>query len=157
MTRAHTTRYVAGLAFDKAGHNLALIKKERPLWQKGCLNAIGGKILHDEAIEDAMRREFREETGVDITGWVPFVRLVGERIEESWVVYFFVTFTDLVREVRTTTDEKVELYDVSTIRRFASVAERNDLITNLFWLVPMALHKPVMNGLWHTIRDTAGH
>jgi hypothetical protein len=37
-------RYVAGLAFSEDGTRVALIRKNRPLWQIGFLNAIGGHI-----------------------------------------------------------------------------------------------------------------
>ena len=37
-------KYVAGFLFSNDYKYVALIKKEKPAWQKGKLNAIGGKI-----------------------------------------------------------------------------------------------------------------
>jgi 8-oxo-dGTP pyrophosphatase MutT (NUDIX family) len=57
-------RYSAGLAFSKDGTCFALIRKNRPLWQAGFLNAIGGEIEPGELPLDAMMREFREEASL---------------------------------------------------------------------------------------------
>jgi len=57
------TNYVLGFVFNKSRTKVALIKKNRPEWQAGKLNGIGGKIEENEACVDAMSREFLEETG----------------------------------------------------------------------------------------------
>jgi hypothetical protein len=49
-------RYVAGFLFDSALHNVLLIEKQKPEWQVGMLNAIGGKIEGDELPMDAKCR-----------------------------------------------------------------------------------------------------
>jgi 8-oxo-dGTP pyrophosphatase MutT (NUDIX family) len=83
--------YVVGFAFDTYGR-VALIRKNRPEWQAGQLNGIGGHVetacersdhinsRHDAAcrghLEDpyvAMVREFEEETGRRVEGWQKFV------------------------------------------------------------------------------------
>jgi hypothetical protein len=50
------TKYVVGLAFDDEGR-VALIEKNRPAWQRGLLNGIGGKIEGDEMPVETMIRE----------------------------------------------------------------------------------------------------
>jgi 8-oxo-dGTP diphosphatase len=60
-----TIRYVVGFAIDFEDDCVLLIKKNRPAWQAGKLNGIGGKIEGNERPEDAMCREFLEETGVE--------------------------------------------------------------------------------------------
>lgn len=55
--------YVAGFLFSENLLSVALIRKEKPAWQKGCLNAIGGKIEENETPFEAMKREFTEEAG----------------------------------------------------------------------------------------------
>ena len=59
------TNYVAGFVFRKEGTEVALIKKNKPDWQRGKLNGVGGKVEpFDDSDHQAMAREFREETGV---------------------------------------------------------------------------------------------
>jgi 8-oxo-dGTP pyrophosphatase MutT (NUDIX family) len=147
---------------------VALIRKARPPWQAGLLNGVGGKIepedwspffVHDMPAPEpvalrAMRREFREETGVDFDRWEPMVRLVavstedraGSITEEPGVVWFMRAQVDArtLDRVRTCTDEEVEVHLVRNligpasndvqVRRFRSVP-------NLRWLLPLAAHR----------------
>ena len=64
--------YVAGFLFSEGLTTIALIEKQKPTWQKGKHNAIGGKIEPNETADEAMRREFREETGFDVPNWTMF-------------------------------------------------------------------------------------
>lgn len=59
---------------------VALVEKNRPEWQKGRMNGIGGHIEEGEAPWDAMVREFWEETGcrTEQLRWKNFVTLSGE-------------------------------------------------------------------------------
>ncbi len=43
-----------------------LIEKLKPEWQVGCLNGIGDHIEENETPEEAMIREFKEETSLDL-------------------------------------------------------------------------------------------
>lgn len=62
------TNYVAGFAFsDRDPRNILMVRKEQPSWQKGKLNAIGGKVQPLESVAHAMIREFYEETGINTT------------------------------------------------------------------------------------------
>ena len=55
--------YVAGFLFSPDRSRVLLIRKNRPAWQAGKLNGLGGKIEPGETPPQAMRREFREEQG----------------------------------------------------------------------------------------------
>lgn len=77
--------YVAGFAFDYALDEVLLVRKQRPQWQAGKLNAIGGKIEPGERPLDAMRREFTEETTLNVFDWEMFCVLRGD----GFVVHFF--------------------------------------------------------------------
>lgn len=129
MTEDLKAAYVAGFLFSSDAADVALIRKERPAWQHGKLNAIGGRILPGEDSIDAMRREFREETGIDISKWHRFATLGDVR---GWRVEFFVAFDDLVYDCRTMTDEVVSIYTADQL----PIA----CIPNLEWLVPLALY-----------------
>ena len=58
--------YVMGLIYDDIGRVL-LIKKNRPKHQVGKWNGVGGKIEEGENPLQAMTREIKEETNLDIT------------------------------------------------------------------------------------------
>lgn len=55
--------YVLGLAFTNTG--VLMVKKNRPKWQEGLLNFVGGKVEDEEYSLFAMIREFKEETGIE--------------------------------------------------------------------------------------------
>ena len=70
--------YTIGIVFS---HNLKcvfLLRKNRPDWQAGKLNGIGGHIEEGEEPLNAMRREALEETGYKGI-WIPFGVFHGDR------------------------------------------------------------------------------
>lgn len=95
-------RYCLGFAFDDLG-SVALMQKNRPEWQRGLWNGIGGKLEEGELVIDSMRREFREETGVLVQDWDVVGRMSGPGFDISVLT---TTHRD-VRGVMQTTDELV--------------------------------------------------
>lgn len=122
------TEYVAGFMIDLLGR-VALVEKNRPEWQKGRMNGIGGHIEEGEAPWDAMVREFWEETGcrTEQLRWKNFVTLSGE----DFKVYFFVYHINRLPTLLTTTDEKIVTPAIEELTVF-------NCIPNLTWLIPMA-------------------
>lgn len=122
--------YVAGLLFSEDKRHVALVRKNRPEWQAGRLNAIGGKIEPGEAPYQAMRREFIEETGVDRYDWKRFAVLTGEH----FVVHFYAAFnTEALKAAQTKEDEEIEHWYVPTVLNDTS------LMPNLRVMIPLAL------------------
>lgn len=121
-------KYVVALTFSN--DKVLLIRKLKPEWQKGKLNGIGGKIEGKEYPVEAIRREFREETGVDISEyyWELFCVLNGSNVR----IFFFRTDQD-VSEARTIEKEKIEWVKFNPLPK--------DVIENLKWLIPMAYSK----------------
>lgn len=171
--------YVVGFAFfDMASYfKVLLTKKNRPPWQEGKLNGLGGKInvpesiplkdffsnkeLHVESPTQAMRREFTEESGLDIPEdkWTLYARLYGEKDihvdSEPWEVFFFYTqisretwmhidfpFTDEILSInrpffsKTGNDEQLIFIPGKT---GFHLLEQYPHVPNLPWLIQMAL------------------
>lgn len=119
------TEYVAGFMFD--ADRVALVVKNRPAWQAGRMNGIGGHIEPGETPEDAMVREFKEETGYQWKAdWHKFAELSGD----GWKVHFFYSYGnhDLLK---CPTDEIIISIPCDRINHV-------NCIPNLTWLVPMA-------------------
>jgi len=85
-------KYVVGFFFDKSMSNIALIRKQKPQWQAGLLNGIGGKVEDSELPKVAMWREFKEEAGLNTSQltWVNFCTMSGVNNDGSaFEVEFF--------------------------------------------------------------------
>lgn len=125
--------YCLGFAFPRIvlqEEEVILIQKEKPAFQKGKLNGVGGKVEDMEPSQDAMVREFFEETGVQTTRqeW----RHVCTLFFEDAQVDVFAACDVRFWSCKTTTNERVDCYKVSALW-----CEKR--MSNLAWLVPMAL------------------
>jgi 8-oxo-dGTP diphosphatase len=135
--------YVLGFLFDDKETKVALIEKQKPAWQKGFLNGIGGLIESKDidachlASNNAMAREFMEETGVStyIDCWTHFCTMRGK----DWVVLCYKqSNTKFLKEVRTMTKERVVIVPLKDLHK-------HKVLSNIHWLIPMALDKNMGN------------
>ncbi len=124
LTEENKKQYVVGFLFND--DKVALIEKNRPEWQIGRLNGIGGHIEKGELPLEAMKREFSEEAGDFIERWEYYCTM---NYPES-IVYFFRLFGDY--QITTKTDEKVGWYSVNNLP--------DNVIPNLNFLIPLALY-----------------
>ena len=99
--------YVVGFLFSNDYRWVTLIRKNRPDWQAGKYNGVGGKVERGEAVQDAMVREFFEETGVKTKwdDWDEFALLQGSKGDTIYV--FSAVSTPYLSAVKTQTDEEV--------------------------------------------------
>ena len=121
-------RFVLGLAFDKARQKVVLIEKNRPDYQAGLLNGVGGKVEDvDQDALDAMRREFHEECGVETerTDWHEYACMKGAFGE----VIVFCAFNDIFLASTQQTDEDICILDVT----HSDIVRRS--VKNLFLLI----------------------
>ena len=127
---SNPVEYVAGFVFDKSHERVILIRKNRPTWQAGRLNGVGGHIEPGESSLEAMRREFEEESGCDLDQWSAFATIKG-----PWgSVEFFRIFTDdAFNLVYSRTDEHIEKYRIAEL-------PWDQCIPNLSWLIPLGLY-----------------
>lgn len=126
--------YVVGFVFDSTKSQVLLIKKERPEWQKGRYNGIGGLVESNELSDSAMTRECKEECGLEISDWILFAIVECPTIR----LYYFKAFVDLkyLFQMKSLTDEEVimcHLYNYS----------KNYFLTKMVqpssWILLMAL------------------
>jgi 8-oxo-dGTP diphosphatase len=135
--------YVVGFAFNSELTDVVLIKKNRPAWQAGKLNGVGGKAHLGEMAMFAMSREFKEETGVYVAPvkWECFATLEScvpspdQTRPLHNIINFFRTELSDLRIVETMTDESVQTCTISCL------FENHETIPDLRWLIPMALRK----------------
>jgi len=123
------TRAVCGFLFSPEMDRVVLIRKNRPEWQAGLLNGVGGKVEEDEFAEQAVAREFAEETGMRVDHWRAFC-LHRDKSHGYEVVYY--AAVGAVESARTTTDEEIVVCAVADVPHL-------EVIPNLRWLIPMAL------------------
>jgi len=121
------TEYVVGFAFAHDHGSVLLIRKNRPEWQLGRLNGVGGKIEAGEGPQWAMAREIREETGLEIGFWQEFVILNGAETR----VHFFRAFDDAIGTARRLTPEQPIICHPGALPA--------DVVPGLTWLIPLAL------------------
>lgn len=127
------THYVAGFFFDQSGEHVLLVRKNRPKWQAGKLNGVGGHIEQGESPLDAMVREFYEETDAQTMhrDWRQFATVGGN----GFTVHFFEN-RSIFPIYKTVTDEDIGIYQVDQL-----LAGKYPMISNLRWLIPLALDK----------------
>lgn len=125
-------KYVLGFAFNKDKDYVVMIKKNRPDWQAGLWNGVGGKVDGDELPHNAMVREFHEETGV-ITRLGDWSRVgtIKETTKDA-EVYVFTSSDDDYMYADTKTDEEIAILSVNCI-----VTGGIDVIDNIPFLLEL--------------------
>lgn len=110
---------------------VVLIEKQRPEWQKGKLNGVGGHMEKGESPLKTMTREFEEEAGITVDDW--HVDIIMK--SDLWRVYFFSTFApyEIVKNVESKTDEEIIIIPVEKIHEYP-------VISNLKWIVPFCCY-----------------
>lgn len=120
--------YVLGFMFSPDLDKVVLIEKNRPYWQKGKLNGVGGHIEPGETPIEAMVREFKEEAGLDIhpENWIH----VASMREHGASVMVFACWAAGYANAAPQTDESILIVDPFYI-------PRRLVVPNLKWLIPM--------------------
>jgi 8-oxo-dGTP diphosphatase len=123
--------FVLALLYTADRTQVVLMRRTRPAWQAGRVNALGGRLKDGELAKDAARREVREESGVDVAQWIEV--LVWEDAE--YRMHVMRAVSELARGARTMEDQEVFLADIDALPA--------NVIDNLRWLVPLALDADV--------------
>lgn len=123
-------KYVVGFCFSVDHSHVAIMLKNRPDYQAGLHNGLGGKVEQDEKPKHAMAREFEEETGVHIlaNNWQP----AGIKTDnENYYIDVFYSRTDQVYQCRTIEDEEVLVVKVSEIDNYEFFDDAKEIIKKL--------------------------
>jgi len=131
-------RYVLGFIFDEARDHVLLSHKNRPSWQRGRLNGIGGKVEPNETPLGVMRRQCEEETNLSGLDW----QHIATMVHGSSSITVFATFTQAVFHAIRKMDEVLQIFP------HRNLPERR-ILPNLPVLIALALDesgitKPVL-------------
>jgi len=126
--------YVVGFLFSKDLKSVLLIRKKKPDWQVGRLNGIGGKVEQNESPYDAIKREFKEETDLQIDWW----KLKVKMNTPDCLVYFYASIGKL-EYAKKMTEEDLLIYQVNEIS-----SDKINTIYNLKWLIRLCLESTVI-------------
>ncbi len=124
--------YCLGFLFNIDRDSVLLIEKQKPPWQKGKLNGVGGLIEDGENAEQAMVREFYEETGVKLPNWE--CNGILSHPEMGGIVWLFRAFSDELYKCSSQTIETLHIYTLCNLIRLYTTPSLN----NLKFLIPLA-------------------
>lgn len=121
-------KYVVGFAID--GQNILLLKKNRgPEFLIGKLNGVGGKVEPGESFQEAMEREFIEETSCPYNlEW----RYALELEYSNCIIQFFYSITGLKSNNVTLIAEDEELFWFNVLDD-----DKDELVQNLNFILPL--------------------
>ena len=121
--------YVLAFLYDVNMKYVALVKKNKPDWQKGKYNGIGGKVEPGESPIYACSREFLEETGVEINinFWEHFLTFKGP----EYKVHCFASTSDKVFNCQTIEREEIHILKVKELNY-------DMCVYNLRWIIPLS-------------------
>lgn len=109
------------------------IEKNRPAWQAGRVNLIGGRIEEGESPEDAAIRELKEETGLD-NKFAP--RLCGTMGDGMFKIHVFEIFVNEPFSKLAPRDGETE---VPFWASWGDMKEDRRLLPNLRVIVPLCM------------------
>jgi len=123
-------KYTLGFLFSKDLKKVLLIHKNRPEWQAGKINGLGGKIEENETPKDCITREVKEETSLTTKNkdWHLVGTLHSSFFETSVLC---AQYQNSFGQEESTTDEIIEWFSVKDLP--------TNIMSNLSWLIPLCL------------------
>ena len=125
-------KFTLGFIFDTSLQNVLLIHKERPTWQKGKVNGIGGKYEKEEDSVCCISREVQEETTLTIAPdkWT-HVGVIKQGIGDVDVLTTM--YSGDAKDAKSTDEEIVRWYGLNQLPE--------NIVNNLEWLILLARDK----------------
>lgn len=127
-------QYTHSLAFifNQSLDRVILIQKQRPSWQKGLWNGLGGKVEPRENLLECVKREVHEESGLDISqaSWYQ----MADMSSQTWRVGVLATdmATNNLPPVVSATGEDVNWFETTRLPQ---------VVDNLIWLIPLCQNR----------------
>lgn len=122
--------FTVGFIFTENRGEVLLILKDRPTWQAGLWNGVGGKVEKDESLTSCISREVFEETNILIPEQV--WKTVGDIAGNNWHVTIFTTTLSTPITPEQKTSEKPQWHKLSELPQ--------NIVENLTILIPACLH-----------------
>ena len=122
--------YTVGFIFTQNQEKVLLILKDRPTWQVGLWNGVGGKVEKDETLIECISREVKEETNIHIPleSWIT----VGTMQGKGWHVTIFTTIIEKELPPIQKTSEKPQWHTLSS--------PPHNIVPNLSIIIPACRH-----------------
>jgi 8-oxo-dGTP diphosphatase len=128
-----TKEYVLGFVFNEEGDRVLLIHKQRPDYQQGKWNGLGGKIEDGEIPKMAMMREFFEECGIFLSKWEDRGRFGND----EWCVHVLTGIAD-IEQAQQTTDEPVQSFPITDLPFMTTMPHTS-------WLINLCRDKTIQD------------
>jgi len=122
--------FTLGFIFDSSHKKVLLVHKQKPEWQKGKINGIGGKLEDGESHVACISRETREESCLIIPedAWV-FLGLLSTK--NSWRIHtYMTTYEGEMTDAQKGDHEEIEWFSCDELPE--------ECIANLRWIIPFA-------------------
>lgn len=123
-------KFSLGFIFDKTLEKVLLIHKNRPVWQAGKINGIGGKIESNEDCLECIVRETEEESGLKTApqAWHQVATMQGADWE---IAVFYCIYNGAKDDAVMNEDQPVEWFAVNNLPE--------NVLYNLRWLIPLCI------------------
>jgi 8-oxo-dGTP pyrophosphatase MutT (NUDIX family) len=122
---------VLGFSFSKYYDKVLLILKNRPEWQAGDLNGVGGHIKENESPLQAMEREMLEEAGLGpLDAIEPWKLIAVGQCRMDAKLHIFANRAQ-IDECISMTDERISIEPIVDLPE--------NIISNLRWLIPLCI------------------
>ncbi len=127
--------YTVGFVFDAELQRVLLVHKQKPEWQAGKLNGMGGKVEDGETVVECMARECKEETLLDIPTdkWTHFATIInngGRSPDLAQIEFYAAIYTGAATDAQKGDYEEVEWIPVNDLP--------SNCMQNLHFMIPMA-------------------
>lgn len=106
--------------------------KNRPDWQAGKINGLGGKIEPGEDNAACIVREIEEEAGL-VTKPEEWLHICAMQDTDWRVDVLGLIWKEEIASAKAKTDEQIEWFEAQSLPP--------TVIPNLHWLIPLAIHK----------------
>lgn len=117
------------LVLVKKNRKLLFIEKNRPDWQVGKINLVGGKVEPGESFKDAAFRELYEESGIIAKKMIEYGSMIGDFGE---IKVFLAKHITSPHDFPKTIDGEVVFFDY-----WEKIKENPKLLPNLKIIVPL--------------------